>query len=196
MVVTVVHGRMRVAGAGFSPNRAGQEDRAQDRDAVEEEAELGGNVWRCEEEREAADDEARDVTLAARPREVPPSGPARPEGEAEGQCHAENGGQVRPLRVEVALGLDSGQRDGRAEDEGDQTREVGAPVREPVEDDRQDSDRRQGSGEAEEDVGAAGSADEAGVVNLPEHGRRQPPIGHEGGHGGEEEQKPNYVDLA
>src|SRR5207248_10647209 len=135
---------MRVAGAGFSPNRAGQEDRAQDRDAVEEEAELGGNVWRCEEEREAADDEARDVTLAARPREVPPSGPARPKGEAEGQCHAENGGQVRPLRVEVALRLDSGQRDGRAGDEGDQTRAGGAPGRRAGEDHPEGSARRQG----------------------------------------------------
>jgi len=95
----------------------------------------------------------------------------------------------------VALGLDTGVGDRRAEDERDEGDEVGATTLEPIADDPEHRDSGKGGREADEDECATRSADEARVRDLPKLLRRDPPVGLENRDGSQSEQEPDNPDF-
>ena len=194
-VVTAVVDGALLAGARLGRDRAGLEDPAEHRDAVQEEPELRRDVRRGEEQRDGAHDQPGTVACQARPHPLRPSAASSPGCQRDGEHDPDDGEGVRPLRIEVALGLDAGVGDRRAEGERDERDEVGATILEPIGDDRQHRDRREGGRKADEDECATGSADEARVRDLPQVLRRDAPVGLENRDGSQSEQEPDHPEL-
>ena len=191
--MAVVDGRVEIAGPGLRGDLARLKDPAEERHAVEVEAELSRDVRRCPEQRHQPQHDPRQVACTRRPHRLRPPAPRRPDGEQDRERDPGDRPDVRPLRVQVARRLDEAH--GGAEGEGDDRENARAPVIEPVGHDRQHRERGECGREADEDERAARSADEAGVVHFPELLRRDPPVRLEDCDGREPVERPHDPDL-
>src|SRR3954447_11881618 len=99
---------MQAAGSGLGSDLARLEDPAEQGHAVEEEAELARDVWRGEENCDAADDQPCAIAGLARSHPLTWCSATRPGTQRDGQPDADDRVRVRPLWVEMARRLDAG----------------------------------------------------------------------------------------
>ena len=163
----------------------------EDGDAVEVEAQLGGDPRRGEDDEHGG--ERNPEPVAARvPRRLGAVGEQR---EDEDDRDAGGGHDVDPSRVEIRLLHDSRDREDSAEN-GGHRRRWASRSRQAPRDDYEDREPDERAGEVQVDEDAAQACAEAGAADVVELIRRQPRIRHEHRDEHRGDERPDDRDLA
>jgi hypothetical protein len=162
------------------------EQPAENGDAVEVEAELGGDPRRGEDDEHGGERDPEPVTAGVARR----LGAVGEQREDEDDRDAGGGHDVDPPRVEIRLLHHSRHGEDPAEDGCDHRRRAGASRKAPG-DDREHRERDERGGEVEVDEHAAEPGAEARAADVVELIRRQARIRHEHRHEGGGNERPD-----
>jgi hypothetical protein len=167
VVLSVVNGVMERGVSGLRRQAGGLVEPAEERNAVEEEPELGGDERRAEEDEHGGEPDPHPVAALA----LRPGRDSDDERESDGEREPQRGHRVERLGVEVRL-VDPEVDDGTERDRDDARSPQRSVQPRPGEADESDPDQREREVERDE-LPPEATGNGVAVVDVVELGRRE-----------------------